>query len=181
MPTHIGLLRAVNLPSHNKIAMPELCRVLAKVGMQDARSLLQSGNVVFRSGITSTAKLEQMLAEGTKKHLGVDTDFFVRTASELNAAIAANPFPSEAKSDPGHLVLLFLKDTPAASAVTTLQGAIAGRETLKVKGPHAYIVYRDGIGNSKLSNVLIEKKLGTRGTGRNWNTVLKLAALAEAL
>jgi uncharacterized protein (DUF1697 family) len=147
----------------------------------DARSLLQGGNVVFRSDITSTAKLEQVLAAGTKKHLGVDTDFFVRTARELNAAIAANPFLAEAKSDPGHLLLLFLKDTPAASAVTTLQGAIAGRETLKVKGPHAYVVYRDGIGNSKLTNVMIEKKLGTRGTGRNWNTVLKLAALAEAL
>ena len=115
-----------------------------------------------------------MLAGGDKKHLGVDTDFFVRTAKELNAAIAANPFPAEAKSDPGHLVLLFLKDTPAWSAVTALQGAIAGRETLEVKGPHAYVFYRDGIGNSKLTNVMIGKKLARAapdGTGTrcsNW-------------
>ncbi len=162
--------------------MPELCRVLAKVGMQDARSLLQSGNVVFRSGITSTAKLEQMLAEGTKKHLGVDTDFFVRTAKELNAAIAANPFPAEAKSDPGHLVLLFLKDTPASRRPSRRCRVPSpdGRPS-RSRDRTRMSFYRDGIGNSKLTNVMIEKKLGTRSTGRNWNTVLKLAALAETL
>jgi uncharacterized protein (DUF1697 family) len=61
-----------------------------------------------------------------------------------------------------------------------LRGAIAGREIVHTEGPHAYIVYPDGIGRSRLTNTLIEKKLGTRGTGRNWNTVLKLGALAGA-
>jgi uncharacterized protein (DUF1697 family) len=45
----------------------------------------------------------------------------------------------------------------------------------------AYIVYPDGIGRSRLTNQLIEKMLGTRGTGRNWNTVLKLDALADSM
>jgi uncharacterized protein (DUF1697 family) len=39
-------------------------------------------------------------------------------------------------------------------------------------------VYPDGIGRSRLTNRVIETKLDTRGTGRNWNTVLKLAELA---
>jgi uncharacterized protein (DUF1697 family) len=38
-------------------------------------------------------------------------------------------------------------------------------------------VYPDGIGRSNLTGALIEKKLGTRGTARNWNTVLKLRNL----
>ena len=46
-------------------------------------------------------------------------------------------------------------------------------------GRHAYIVYPDGIGRSRLTNKLIDSKLGTRGTGRNWNTVLKLADLVR--
>src|SRR5262245_35172773 len=46
MTTHIGLLRAVNLPGHNKVGMPDLCRMLSELGLKDARSLLQSGNVV---------------------------------------------------------------------------------------------------------------------------------------
>jgi len=64
--------------------------------------------------------------------------------------------------------------------VAALQAAIKGREVVRAKGRHAYIVYPDGIGRSRLTNVMIEKKLGTRGTGRNWNTVLKLAALTGA-
>jgi uncharacterized protein (DUF1697 family) len=64
--------------------------------------------------------------------------------------------------------------------VTALQKAIVGREIVRAQGRSAYIVYPDGIGRSKLTAAMIEKKLGTRGTGRNWNTVLKLAALASS-
>lgn len=48
-----------------------------------------------------------------------------------------------------------------------------------MQGRHAYIVYPDGIGRSKLTTALIEKHLGTRVTGRNWNTVRKLATLSH--
>lgn len=46
-------------------------------------------------------------------------------------------------------------------------------------GKHAYITYPAGIGRSKLTTARIEDALGSRGTGRNWNTVLKLSALCE--
>ena len=58
--------------------------------------------------------------------------------------------------------------------------AVVGRETVELRGRHAYIVFPDGIGRSKLTNTVIESRLGTRGTGRNWNTVLKLAELAAS-
>ncbi len=61
-----------------------------------------------------------------------------------------------------------------------LQAAIQGPEVVRVAGRQTYIVYRNGIGRSRLTNALIEKKLDTRVTGRNWNTVLKLGPLAEA-
>jgi len=61
---------------------------------------------------------------------------------------------------------------------TSLGQAIVGREVIRAGGRHLYIVYPDGIGRSRLTNALIEQKLGTQGTARNWNTVLKLAALA---
>jgi len=178
MTTNIGLLRAVNLAGRNRVAMRELCGVIADLGMKDVRSLLQSGNVIFRSSIASAARLERMLEEATAKQLRVETDFFVRNAAEWQGVIDGNPFPKEARQDPGHLVVMCLKDEPDRAAVTALQQAIRGREVVRAKGRHAYIVYPDGIGRSKLSVALIEKKLGTRGTGRNWNTVLKLGALA---
>jgi len=86
--------------------------------------------------------------------------------------------PEGGKADPGHLLMLCLKDEPGRDAVTALQKAIVGREIVRAKGRSLYVVYPDGVGTSRLTAVLIERKLGTRVTGRNWNTVLKLAALA---
>ncbi len=178
MTIHIALLRAVNLPGHNKVAMADLRELLAGLGMQDVRSLLQSGNLTFRSEGRTTAQLERLLEDAAGKRLGLDTDFFVRTASDWKAYIASNPFPEEAERDPSHLLLVLLKEAPDRENVAALQRAITGREVVRAKGRHAYVVYPDGIGRSKLTSALFEKKLGTRGTGRNWNTVLKLGALA---
>ncbi len=179
MATFIGLLRAINLGSHNKVSMAGLRDLLAGLGMKNPQTLLQSGNVVFETTARATpGSLEKLLEASAAQQLGLQTAFLVRTAPEWQQAIADNPFPKEAKIDPGHTVLMCLKDAPSPAAVTALQQAIKGREVVKVKGRHAYIVYPDGIGRSRLTIAMIEKRLGTTGTARNWNTVLKLGGLS---
>ena len=174
----IALLRAVNLAGLNTVAMADLRELMTSLGLEDVTTLLQSGNAVFRSNKPADS-LEPMLERAAEKQFGSRIEFFVRTAVEWKAMIAANPFPSEAKADPGHLLAVALKAAPEAGKVNALQEIIKGREVVRAKGRCAYIVYPDGIGRSKLTSALIEKMLGTRGTGRNWNTVLKLAALTE--
>jgi uncharacterized protein (DUF1697 family) len=160
--------------------MADLKALVIGLGFTDAQTLLQSGNIVFSGGTKTTTSLEQTLERAAAKQLGLETDFVVRTAKEWRAIVDANPFPREAKDDPSHLVAVILKDDVSAANVAALQKAIVGREVVRAKGRCAYIVYPDGIGRSKLTSALIEKKLGTRGTARNWNTVLKLRALVEA-
>ena len=178
MTLHIALLRAVNLGAHNKVAMADLRGLLDTLGLENPRSLLASGNLVFDSD-RATPDLEELLERAARERLGLHTDFFVRTADEWRAIVAANPFAAEAKRDPGHLVVMFLKQAPRSPALAALQQAISGREVVRAQGRHAFVVYPDGIGRSRLTTGLIERKLGTRGTGRNWNTVLKLAAIAH--
>jgi len=178
--TFIALLRAVNLAGLNKVRMADLRDLVSGLGFEDPKTLLQSGNVVFSGRVRSSAALESSLEKATAAQLGVTTDFFVRTAQEWQKVITGNPFPKEAKNDPGHVLMMSLKDAPDRKSVAALTGAIPGRESVRVKGRHAYVVYPDGVGRSKLTMGLIEKKLGTRGTARNWNTVLKLAAAAKA-
>jgi len=180
MPTYIAFLRAINLASHQRVAMTDLHDLLAGLGFADVRSLLQTGNLLFRTGPRNGTELERQLEAASAKRLGFATDFMVRTAAELKAVVAANPFPREAKADPAHLLVMFLKDAANAKDVDSLQAAIKGREVVRARGKDAYIVYPDGIGRSRLTNAVVEKHLGTRGTGRNWNTVLKLQALAAA-
>jgi uncharacterized protein (DUF1697 family) len=158
--------------------MADLRRLLTGLGFKDVKSLLQSGNVIFTTDGPAGAELESRLEAETHKRLGLQTTVFVRTPGDLDGVIAGNPFPAEAKSDPSHLVVMFLKAAPKGGAVEGLRAAIKGPEVVKAKGKHAYIVYPAGIGESRLTTAVIEAKLGTQGTGRNWNTVIKLASLA---
>jgi len=167
MTLRIALLRGINVGGNKMIAMSDLRDMATRLGLREARTLLQSGNLVFRSG-KPPAQLEKLL----EREIAMNVDVFVRTAEEWQAAVARNPFAEEAKRDPGHLLLMALKD--AADAGTLV---IPGREVARGSGREIYLYYPDGQGKSKLTNAVIEKKLGTRGTARNWNTVMKLARL----
>jgi uncharacterized protein (DUF1697 family) len=179
--THVALLRAVNVAGHGKISMADLRALMDDLKLQDGKTLLQSGNMVFRGATRTGAALEKLLAGETSKRFGVTTAFFVRTAGEWDEIVARNPFPAEAKSDPGHLVLLCLTDAVTAAQVAALQTAIVAREVVRGHGREVYASYPDGIGESRLTTALIERKLGTRVTGRNWNTVLKIQGLTREL
>ncbi|OFV81730.1 MAG: hypothetical protein A2Y78_03010 [Acidobacteria bacterium RBG_13_68_16] len=178
MTTHIALLRGINIGGHKQVAMADLRDLLTALGFADVRSLLQSGNLVFRARARTGGQLERMLETETEKRLALQTSFFVRTAEEWKAIVGHNPFREEAERDPAHLAVMFLKATPNASDVKALQAAITGPEVVRAGGRQAYVTYPNGFALSRLTNILIEKKLGTRCTGRNWNTVLRIAALA---
>lgn len=173
---HVGLLRGVNVGGHRPVGMADLRAFLSALGLEEPATLLQSGNVVFRSSGRSGAELEALLEREAAARLGLDTRFFVRTAAEWGALVDANPFPGEAQEDPAHLLLVALEKAPPPGAAALLRAGIAGRERLEVRGREAYVVYPDGVGRSKVTTVFLEKGLG-RCTARNWNTVLKLGRL----
>jgi uncharacterized protein (DUF1697 family) len=176
MSTQVALLRAVNVAGHNKIAMSDLRALLSELGFTGAKSVLQSGNLVFDCQRPMGARLESLLQEETTKRLGVSTEYLVRSADEWTKLVSRNPFPNQAKCDPSHLVVMFLKTAPSAKGIAALRVSIQGPEVIRADGKQLYIVYPAGIGRSKLTATRIEKALGSRGTVRNWNTVLKLAA-----
>jgi uncharacterized protein (DUF1697 family) len=159
--------------------MTDLRNFLAKLGFDDVRSLLQSGNVVFGSRARTGAELERFLEAESLKQFGIEIDFFVRAPEEWKSIIRQNPFRKEAELDPGRLVVMLLKSPPRPEDVAALQAAISGPEVVRAKGRELYAFYPNGQGRSPLTNAVIEKKVG-RCTGRNWNTVLKLAMVAKS-
>jgi uncharacterized protein (DUF1697 family) len=179
MTIQIALLRGVNVGGHNAVAMSDLRELLTELGFVGARSILQSGNLVFRCDARTGVDLERMLEMEAEKRLGLRADFLIRSCEQWRKVVARNPFRKEAERDPGHLVVMFLKSAASEKDVKAVQASIAGSEIVRGDGRHLYIVYPDGIGRSRLTNALLEKKLGIRGTARNWNTVLKLAAFAD--
>lgn len=177
MAAYIALLRAVNVGGQ-RVSMPTLRDFVEGLGFSAVRTLLNSGNVVFGGDDRPAGELERLLELQAAADLGLATDFLVRRLDAWEAIMAANPFPDEAAGDPAHLLLVCLKAAPAPARVAALQASIAGREQVRGGGRELYVTYPDGIGESKLTLAVIERHLAARGTGRNWNTVLKLRQAA---
>ena len=138
MTAYIALLRGINVGGHNLIAMADLRDHFEKLRFSNAKTLLQSGNVVFQCNRRTCLALERLLEAETKKRLAASVDYFVRTVEEWQTIVSRNPFPEEAKNDPGHLIVQFMKDEAEANKVKTLQSAIRGPEIVRADGRHLY-------------------------------------------
>jgi len=178
MSPHIALLRAVNVGGR-KVLKDDLLGLAQDLGFDEAKTLLASGNLVLWGKAEGGAALETRLEDGLEKRMGLRTEFMVRSPAELKAIIAANPFPEQALAGPNHLVVHFLKRPIAAADVEILRAAITGRERVEARDRELYVVYPDGIGDSMIDRDWKKTKRAPVGTARNWNTVLKLAAMVD--
>ena len=174
---YAALLRGINVGGNKMVPMADLRAMTAKLGFGDPKTLLQSGNLVFDGKAQAVAKLEAALEAATKKTIGVECSYLIRTADEWAKMVAANPFSSKAKSDPARLSVTFCRDIPAPASLQTLQSQVRGDEEFRVIGRELFVWYPDGMGKSKLAIALGKNALGTICTARNWNTVLKISAL----
>jgi uncharacterized protein (DUF1697 family) len=177
MSVVIALLRAVNVGGR-ALKMTDLVALAGALGFAEARTLAQSGNLVFETKDAPDAALERRLEAAAEARFGFAIDFVVRSAAEWRTLIAKNPFLDAARDDPSHLLVVPLKTAPPPGALEALRAAIKGREEVALTDRDAYLVYPEGIGRSKLTIQVVERYLRTRGTARNWNTALKLAAMA---
>jgi uncharacterized protein (DUF1697 family) len=159
--------------------MAALRKFFEDLGFTDVKTLLQSGNVVFQGKSKNELQLEALLEKEAQKRLELECDFFVRTPEDLERVVRNNPFPREAASDPSHLLVLFLKTAAEQKHIDDLAAAIVGPERVEGVGRETYIYYGEGMGRSRLTNAVIERRIG-RATGRNWNTVRKALELCDS-
>ena len=176
---YAALLRGINVGGNKKVPMADLRAMTAKLGFEDPKTLLQSGNLVFTAKSQPMAKLEELLEAATKKHIGVECSYLLRSAEDWAKIVAANPFRAQAKADPAHLAVTLCREAPAPAALKALEAEVRGDEAFKVVGRELFVWYPDGMGTSKLAIALSKNRLGTICTARNWNTVMKVSALLE--
>jgi len=161
--------------------MEDLRALCESLGLLDAQTYIQSGNVVFRARERDLAHLAERIAGAILKGCGFLPGVVTRSASDVRTAVARNPFPAQAAADPGRLLVIFLSAAPAPETLAKTLKINVGPEEIRFDGRELYIYYPNGQGQSKLTLPLVEKTLGTSGTGRNWNTVMKLLEMAERL
>lgn len=168
MTTWVALLHAVNVGGTGKLAMADLRRLCGEAGFRDARTYIASGNAVFDSDLDA-ADVVATLEAALLRHAGKPIRVGLRSADELAAVLAANPFADGA---PSRVLAIFLPTPPPADAIEAAKHRRDERIALGRR--EIYVDYADGIGTSKL--VIPAAKAGT---ARNMNTVAKLVEMVR--
>jgi uncharacterized protein (DUF1697 family) len=176
----IALLRGINVGRAKRVPMAALRTLFEELGFSGARTLLNSGNVVFdmpgRSVRGVTAKLERAI----EQRFGFPVPVVVVTASDLDSVVDENPLP-QARKDPSKFLVAFVSSGDSLAAAVELASQKWSPEAFAIGSRAAYLWCANGIIDSKLAKVF-GHLTGNSSTARNWATVLKLQAMAgEAL
>jgi uncharacterized protein (DUF1697 family) len=174
---YIALLRGINVGA-NTLKMEHLRQLLAELGFADARTYLQSGNVLLRANC-SAADLAALIEKSVSAATRLPVTVIVRTPAQMARVIAANPFADEAAALPKTVHVTFLAGPPPKAGLAAIGRLQAGKDRWHAAGGEIYLHCPNGYGKSKLVNTALERALGLRATTRNWSTVRALQAMAH--
>jgi uncharacterized protein (DUF1697 family) len=170
MTAYIALLRAVNVGGTGKLPMAELKAMCEAAGLEQVRTYIASGNVVFTSDKSEDA-VRAAIEEPLEAYAGKRVGVLVRTAAEMADTLKRNPFADK----PGNrVVALFVDGDIPADALD--HAKFVKDEQMRIGTREIYIFYGDGMADSRLAI-----PAGKAGTARNMNSVAKLAEMAAAL
>lgn len=181
MNTYIALLRAVNVGGTGKLSMASLREILTNQGYSRVETYIQSGNAVFETRQSAVNAASAISAE-LEKLVGAPVQLLIRTHEELTRIIEENPFKAEAV-DGTKVHVAFLSGVPNPEANASLEQIVAKyparRDRFKLMRDTLYLHFPDGAADTKFSGKPLDRSMGVWGTGRNWNTVLKLHAMSS--
>jgi len=187
VPTHVALLRGINVGVQTRVAMSDLREIVASLGHQDVATYIQSGNVVFTSPPADPARLADDLEAAIAARLGISPAVVVLSRADLAAAVAANPYPQAASPRLLHAVFRReeMNDEQVAAVAAAEQRARdkGSPDEATVIGRTLYLHTPGGLGRSELAAQLSRAgqamSPGGGGTARNWATVTRLMSMLE--
>jgi uncharacterized protein (DUF1697 family) len=176
MHTYIALFRGINVGGKNSLPMKDLTSIFAILGASNAKTYIQSGNVVFQISSKDISSFSKRLGSEIKERRGFEPQILVIEPSQVETAMTNNPFP-EAESEPSSLHLGFLAFPPENPDLKKLESLKKDSERFCLIDRIFYLHAPEGVGRSKLA-ASSEKLLAVPMTDRNWNTVCKLKEMA---
>ena len=181
MPIVVAFLRGINVGGHSIIKMDALRALFVSLKFQDPQTYLQSGNIVFKTSERSLPTIAGSIQRAIEKQFACRPEVILRTAEDLRAVVAKNPFAKRTGIEPSKLLVSFLAGAPAKDAAENLRLMAISPEELHLLDREIYIYFPNGMGKTKLPWSRLDKVLKTPGTGRNWNSVNAILAIAEKL
>jgi len=175
--TFISLLRGINV-GKKQVKMIALKQLYESLGLDNVRTYVQSGNVIFNSKPENVEELPKVLGKRIEQVFGFSVEVLIRTVEEFQHILKANPFLGKHDVDPSKLHVTLLSKTPSEITLDKIKTFKSDPDEFVIIGREVYLHCPDGYGNTKLSNSFFEKKLGTPATTRKWRTVNMLLEIA---
>ncbi|MER8825453.1 DUF1697 domain-containing protein [Mesorhizobium sp. M0938] len=176
MQTYVALLYSIVLGEGRRVVMSDLRAMADDLGLNNPRTLVATGNLVFEAKETEIAALEHRLETAFERTFGRHVDIIVRRADDWLALAASNPFPSESAAAADQVAVRVMRKPAPAEGVAALKAYIGKDERMQAVGGDIWIVFSRERPSSRLLAATSHKRLGV-GTSRNWNTVRRLAEM----
>jgi len=173
----VALLRGINVGKAKRVAMADLRKVAASLGHTEVKTLLNSGNMVFRAKAGTPAKIGAALEQAIEKKLGVKSRVTALSADELETIARANVLVKKA-TNPSLLLVAFLQGSP--DLLEDIAKAKWGTEAIALGPRAAYLWCPYGQIDSPVAKA-VWKALGDGVTARNWATIEKLLRCASEI
>jgi uncharacterized protein (DUF1697 family) len=181
VPTHVALLRGINVGGGGKVPMADLRKLVTSLGHSDVATYIQSGNVVFTPATDDNAAVARELEAAIWETFSVRSPVVVLSRAELAEVVASTPYPDE--PNPRYVHGVFLQSEPGQDARVFLAQALeraaerGDSDEATLAGRTLYLHTPGGLGPSELAKQLLVKRRTNpfgSATARNWATVTKL-------
>ncbi len=158
--------------------MKDLAAMFETAGCEEVRTYIASGNVVFAATAALTRRIPSLIRTAIRAEFGFEPPILTRSAGQLDAIVADNPFPGTG-ADEKMLHVVFLSDTPGSEALAKLDPQRSAVDEFAANGSEIYLHCPKGFASTKLSNAWFDATLETVSTVRNWRTTCKLREMAN--
>lgn len=178
MKTYIALLRGINVSGQKKVPMAELRELLETSGLQNLRTYIQSGNVIFNASNQNSSQLEKQIKKAIMEYFSFDVSVLVKTPKEIQSILENAPFSDK---KPEQIYFTLLSQIPDPNLVQELRKINYPNEGFIITDYCVYGYRLIGFGRAKCSNNFFERKLKVSSTSRNYNTMMKLLSLSKEI
>jgi len=177
MTSYVAFLRGINVGGNKTISMASLGQAFESLGLQNVKTLLASGNVLFEARAADARALTKTAEQKIKQTFGLEVSVVLRTRRALQRLLNAEPFKDTTVTAQTRLFVTFLSDKPKTALKIPYQSPDKSFRILCLIGRNLCSVLTLGPQWSKNLRQMdiLEKGFGKRITTRTWNTVQKCA------
>ena len=175
MAKFIALLRGINVGGHRKVPMADLRALAEGLGLDEVRTYVASGNLVFTGHGRSEDELESALGQAIAGRFGFAVDVIVRSAEHWAELAAGNPFPDQSAATPSYVMMTIGKRPATDADADSIRPRAAADEAVERVGEALWFWFGIGSGRSKLAAAPLKDVW----TARNWRTVQTIGTMLE--